>query len=437
MQLEAYLLLSIQHECYKRRAWFFSVFSVTKETEEQAADVYPGKLIREPYGFSVVLPTGEKEKLETDRKPDAPLLNVSERLTIDHRYVSSILAGQKIETSIGTLLVNLICIHGPFKGKFPYKTGNFTPKDVEKEIASKLLSNPKPNEPRLDTAYYVDEQIEYAQGVSYLETLSVLFSHSVTKIGLMPAPGRQKFKADVLKRYEGKLQDPVEFAKFEAELGGFDKEYLKADPAYGKFMSGKVLNSRMASFMTQGGQANNFSEQLSVTPVVQSLEDGIPLDKEGFTAISNTIRYGSFSRGAETVNGGVVAKALMRAADNWRITKGDCGTKLGSRRLYKGNAVSDLKGRYLVLGNQVKLVETVEEAKSYINQKIVIRSPQYCRRPGGQTCEICAGVALSKYPTGLAIPLMEVSGGILNDSLKKMHNSKLRTVTADLTLLIT
>lgn len=437
MKLNDFLLYSIKHKCYRRKSWIFSLFAITQETEEQKKQTYPGKLIREPFGFYVVLESGEREKIEVDAKPTEPLLRPDYTLTITKDAVPSVKEGS-VQTSIGTLLINLICLVEAFGGKFPYKAGKFLPSDLEKEIVAKLESTPKEGEPRKDDIYYVDELLKFQEGVIFIETLSSLFTHSVTRIGLLPAPGRKEFKKELLTRYEGKLHDPVEMSKFEAELANFDKEYLKNDPAYGKFMKGsKILGARTKAYMTQGGETNDFSGELSVTPIVAALEDGIPLDEKGFTAIANTIRYGSFSRGAETVNGGVVAKGLMRSADNWRITEGDCGATLGIRRQYSEVDIGDLVGRYIIEAGKLVLIETKDQAKAYANRRVVVRSPQYCPREGTQTCSVCAGTVLSKYPTGVPIPLMEVSGGILVDSLKKMHSNAVTTATLDLRSTIT
>lgn len=443
MSPEAFLLYSIKHKCYLKRAWMISIFSVTRESEAEKKQLYPGKLIQEPFGFFACLEGEERVQIKTDKKPGQPLFTVKDQLTITREWIPTLstaimsIKTTSIPTSLGTLLLNLICLYEPFEGKYPYCQGRFTPSDLENLIAERLESLPSPGQPKKNDAFYPDELDKFSRAITYIESLSLLFTHSITHRGLLPAPGRKEFKAEVLKRYQGKLHDPVEMAKFEEEMKGFDAAYMKDDPSFGKFMSDKVAGARITGFMTQGGDANNFAGELHLTPIVQALEDGIPLDEKGFTAISNTVRYGSFARGAETVNGGVAAKSLMRAADNWRITEGDCGTKLGIRRVYDESNIGKLVGRYVIIEGKLKLIESKDDALPFIGRKNIVRSPQYCRRTGTQTCEVCAGLALAKYPTGLPIPLMEVSGGILADSLKQMHNTKLETATLKLSTAIT
>lgn len=427
-----FLLYSILHKAYFKDTWLISLFAATRENETQKKHTYPGKLVIEPFGFFACMEDGQLEKIETPKKSDEPLFTLKDPITIDKSFVRSLKDGEKIETTVGRLMLNLICVLEPFSGKVPYWNKKFTAATIEDYVAAIVVSDVKEGEKEDPSKIYIRELVAFQTAVAYMEMFTNILAHSITRIGIAPAPGRKEFKKETLKRYEGKLSDPVEMAKFEAELEAFDNKYLKDDPAYGNFMTGKVKGARMTGYMLQGGASNNFSGSLNVTPIISSLEDGMPMDPESFTAVNNTTRYGSFARGAETVNGGVVAKSLMQAADNWRITKGDCGTKLGLSRVYGANDVANLIGRSYVNSGKVGYIENKQEAETFINRKIVVRSPQYCSRGSTQTCEVCAGEALSKYPTGLTIPLSELSGGILADSLKQMHASKLETVTMSL-----
>ena len=432
-----FLQFSIRHKCYQQRSWIISVLAVTQETEAQKVEVYPGKLLREPFGLFVINDALEKIKLEGVTDLKRPLFTVKDPITITPEWLPSV-TEKSVETTVGCMLLNAITLVEPFGAKYPYRTGRFGPEDIEADIAPKLESTLNPGETKDPAKFYVDELLVFHESVAFMETLAQVVGHSITQVGLMPAPGIKEFKKTLLVKYKGKLENPVEMARFEKELGEFDDAYLKSDPAYGKFMAGKkVKGSRMKLFMTQGGVPNSFIAGQGVTPVISSLDEGVPTDPEGFTAICNESRYGSFSRGAETINGGVTAKGLMRAADSWRITEGDCGVTEGIRRLYRKGDTKHLLGRYIIAQGKPVLIETLEQAAAYDAREISVRSPQYCRRPGTQTCEVCAGKALSKFPTGTPIPLMEVSGGILLDSLKKMHNSSLSTEVMSLAAVIT
>lgn len=435
MKLIEYLLFSIQNRCYTRRDWMLSVFCVTQPGHGEKIEPYLGQLIKEPFGFFVYNPAGEKVAIKTERKLDEPLFSKKDTVTIDSNWLPNCTTEQ--ETTVGRLIANAIAIYEPFGRLVEYQNKPMTPEKIEKLVAGLINSEPKPGEDKDPSKLYVENLVKFQAAVSYLESFSGIFSHSVTPKGLVPPPGRHEFRKALLKEYDGQLTDPVKMGEFEDKLKKFDAEYLKDDPSYGKFLKGKVIQARTAGFLTQGGEANNFTGALDVVPIIPGREEGIPLDPVGFTAISNTIRYGSFARGAETVNGGVVAKGIMRAVDNWRITPDDCGTTLGKRMLIRNKTMAEeIVGRHRIESGKSVLISNIEEANAFIGKVILLRSSQYCRKKGNETCHICAGEKLSKFPNGVTIPLADFSGGLLADSLKQMHNSKLQAEVVDLSSVI-
>lgn len=439
MQRSEYLLYAIQKKAYLNLDWIISAFTFTQPNSNPVQNPYPGQLVREPFGVFFYDDNQERQPIEIkDQKPNQPLFNKQETITITKASLP-IIEEDQIETKVGRLLLNLLVVYEAFHGRLAYINKPFIPSDIEEIIAPKLKDKLKEGEKKQEGLFYTDEYIRFSQAVTFVEQLSKLFTQSVTKAGLLPPPGREAFRKELLKKYDGKLTDPTVMVQFQTELNNFDKEYLKQnDTSYGKFMSGqKILGARSKSWLTQGGESNSFIDQLDVTPITQPLTDGIDLSPEKFTAVCNTIRYGSFARGAETVNGGVVAKALMTALDTWRVIPGDCGTKFSAKRYYTEKEADLLIGTYVIANEKPLLIENIDQAKQYTNREIKVRSPQYCRRPGTETCSVCAGTDLARFPNGLVIPAMEVSSGIMSDSLKKMHQTNAQARTMDLTLVIT
>lgn len=438
MQKFEYLLYAVQQKAYLNLDWIISAFTFTQPNSNKIENPYPGQLVREPFGVFYYDENKERQPIEVkDPKPNQPLFNKYEAVSIT-KAALPIITGEKIETTISRLLLNLLVIYEPFYGRLSYINQPFTPSDVEKLIAPKLKDTLKEGEKKVDGVFYTDEYIRFSKAVTFIEQLSKIFAQSVRKAGLLPPPGIKEFKQQLLKKYEGKLRDPGEMVKFQAELNAYDKAYLeKNDTSYGKFMAGqKIIGARSKSWLTQGGEGNSFIDQLDIVPITQPLTEGIDFDPEKFMSICNTIRYGSFAKGAETVNGGVVAKALMVALDTWRIIPGDCTTKFSAKRFYTEKEASLLIGVYVIANDKPLLIETIDQAKQYVNREIKVRSPQYCRRPGTETCSVCAGKDLARFPNGLVIPAMEVSSGIMSDSLKKMHQTNAQTRSMDLTLVI-
>ena len=426
-----YLKLALAYNACYKRAWIISAFSVTKETTSSRNEPYIGQLIREPWGFSFYNEKLEIEKIdEADLNMHLPLFRFKDRLTIDSTWCSNV--AEPIETSIGNILFNNLCLLPSFGNKIPFVLGRVSVSKLEEYIAPLLKSVPSEGEERDATALYVDEYIKFVDSLQFISSLSQLTAWSATPKALTPPTGIKEFKAELLKKYEGKLNDPVELSKFEGELVAFDDNYLKDDPGYGTFISGKVKNiARKKMFLTLGAE-EGFKKSLDVDPVINSLEEGWPTDPQQFTALMNILRAGSFSRGAETVKGGVSAKMLLRAANNFRIQDTDCGTKLGIHRTFDSNTISQLVGRYIINKGQPILVENITEAANHLETPLIVRSPMYCILSGDTICKVCAGVKLSKYPTGLSIPLTEISSIILTTSLKAMHGKVLSTGKLDI-----
>lgn len=421
MKRNEYLRLALQLNLFAKKAWIVTAFSITRDNPGAP---YPGKLIPQPWGYSFITSEGTEEKIE-DIKAGEVMFRFKDRLTIDSTWATNV--KEPTETSIGNLLFNAICILSSFGSKYPYITGKITVSAIEESVAKLLQDTPVDESKRSSTLYYVDEYIKFVDSLQYLSTLTQLTTISATRKAITAPTGIKEFKAKLIEKYGDKLSDPVVLAQFEKELMAFDDEYMKGDPSDGTFVAGKIKHTaRKKMFLSMGAELQ-FSNSQTVTPITRSLQEGWPTDPVSFTASLNGLRVGSFSRGAETVKGGVSAKYLLRAANNFKIVDTDCGTKLGISRLYNKDNIAQIQGRYLILGNKVQFVENIAEANNYLNQTLTLRTPMFCKLEGDNICKVCAGIRLAQYPTGLTIPLTEVSAIILNASLKLMHTSSTTT----------
>jgi hypothetical protein len=420
-----YLKLALQLELYRKKAWVITAFSVTKGV---TGDNYHGKLIPQPWGYSFINAEGTEEKIE-GAEAGVALFTFKDKVVADQSWVPNLT--DKQETTVGNIMFNAICILSSIGPKFPFVTGRVSVSRVEDMIAPKLQDTPPLGTERSTTAIYVDEYLKFVDSLQYLTSFSQLSTVSATAKSITAPTGIVEFKEQLMKKYGDTINDPVILAKFEAELLAFDDAYLKGDASDGTFTAGKIKHTaRKKMFLTIGAPLQ-FSAGQTVTAITNSLEQGWPTDPKSFAAAMNDSRVGSYSRGAETVKGGVSAKYLLRSANNFKIVDTDCGSKLGLKRLYNKNNVAQLEGRYLVLGNKLQFVENIDQANNYLNQELTVRSPMYCKLSGDNICKVCAGNRLAQFPTGLTIPLTEISNVILTASLKAMHmnttaTSKLR-----------
>ena len=428
-----YLKLAIAEKLFMKMGWLISVFSVTKPHNGAS---YYGKIVPQEWGYSFVDHSGELTKIEDATKGE-PLFKFLDPISVDASWAANVDKPQ--ETHIGNLIFNHVAILSSFGKKHPFPFGKVSISGLEDEIAPKLKSTPKEGEERSNSYYYVDEHIKFKNSLRYYSGITQLATWSATARTMTPAPGIDDFKKELLKKYGDTLTDPVQLTHFEKELQDYDEKYLTGDPANNTFMRGKVKNvSRKKMFLTLGAGLS-FTDSSQVVPITNSLQNGWPTDPEQFAAMMNDLRAGSYSRGAETIKGGVAAKVLLRSTNTLQIADTDCGSKLGIRRVFwDKNSLNKLVGRYIV-GTKPVLVENIEQAGAYLGKFIKVRSPMYCKLQGdgNSRCRICCGENLFKFPTGFAIPATEVSGILLYASMKAMHGTVLSTARLNLATSLT
>ena len=418
-----YLKQCIINRSYTRVAWLIGVFGIIGNTT-------PKKYLDLTYnanGYNYLAENGELVRIS-----DAftqPLFNPKDQIVIDPSWTP--LVTQSTETTVGRLIANVVCLYEAFGTNVPYINKSFSVSTVEAIVAPKLNSNPE-DENYLPSMIYIRDYIKFIDSIQYLSNLSSIIVVSATPKIISRPEGLEEFIKELVEKYKGKLGSPVELANFETELKDFDDKYLKDDPAYGIFISGKIKNiARKKLFLTIGAELD-FQEKAVVEPIISSLADGWNLNPKDFRLMMNGSRYGSFSRGSETVKGGVTFKTLIRATNNLKIVDTDCGTKLTLPRTYYEHNVHKLVDRSIVVKDTTIPIETIEQAKAFIGKEVQLRSAAYCKLEGESLCSTCVGKKISHHKDSLAILLSEISAIILTAALKKMHGTVLATAKIDL-----
>jgi hypothetical protein len=410
---------------YGDKNWIITAFSVTRQDPEAVhREPYPYKLIVTQWGYEFFDPDNTTPELRVkidNTKPDVPLFSFTEEIDIDPSWIPSLT--KPVKTTIGRLLFNYIALYSSFGTKYPYINEPASVKKIESDIVVKLKDTPSDPKDKDPNFIYVDEYLKFVDALQqYITGLSILCTYSATPKNIVAPPGLKPFKEALLKKYEGKLEDPVVLAQYEKELKEFDDAWLKDDPTYGKLFKGKVKDiARKKMFLGIGMEGSFDTNVGKITPIIQSLEDGMSTDPITFAAQVNGARSGSFSRGADTVKGGTTAKALLRVANSFKIVEKDCETKFGIRRVFNANTINRLIGRYILVNNRTIHIESKEMAQQYIDKPLIVRSPMYCKTPGDKFCKYCAGDKLSKLPNSLGVPSAELSNVILYTFLKRMH----------------
>ena len=436
-----YLKLALANNLANNLAWIFSAFCVTKESlQAHKEDAYAYRLVSSNAQYQFI------ESISKEKEPvlvsiegtttKEPLFKFKDKVMVDKTWAPNI--KESVECSIGNLIFNSVCILPAFGNKYPFTAGKLSVGAHESYIAPRLMNTPKNDDERDAGKIYVDEYLHFRDSLVYLEQFATITSWSATRKGITAPEGVGTLKKQLLAEYGDRLNDPTVFAEYENKLKAFDKEWLKDDPAYGTFITGKVLNiSRKKMFLTYG-IPDRLDPKDPIVPITKTLEEGQSTDPVEYTAMLNGARFGSFSRGAETVNGGVVSKSIIRVGSNYEVDMEDCGTTFGITKYVNKDNVKTLVSRTLLVNKVPVYVEKIEDAEHYLGKSVVVRSPATCQAgPGDRLCKVCCGTALSQYPTGLAIPLTEVSQLILTQSLKAMHGKVLSTSELDIELSIT
>lgn len=427
MKKTEYLLQALLDKAHEQSGWVVSAFAVIRENlDDYKKHPYNYRIIQTPSGFQFIRPDGELEIIE-DAIANEPLFNFQDPITVGPRWGLNI--DKEYETTVGRIFLNTLLLSDIFKHKIPFNPKGFTVSAIETLIAPKLKDVPKDGK-RNNDDIYVDEYVRFVDRLQYVEALSDLCNWSATPKNIKAPEGIKEYRQKLIEEYGDRLSDPSVLVEFESKLVAYDSEYMKDDPSSGIFIAGKVKNiARKKMYLGVGVEAS-FRTSSEVKPVLTSLEEGWPTDPDGFSMFINGLRYGSYARGMETVNGGVTAKSLLRSLGNFTILQNDCGAHEGLTRTFTDKNYDQLIGRYVKQGNKWILI-TEEAAKQYVGKSAVMRSPMYCLSPKETFCKYCIGEKLALNPNGLSLAVTDVSSIILYSFMKLMHGKVLSSAHFD------
>lgn len=434
MKKEDYLRLSVESKAYSKKQWVLSAFSVCKTKPIDLSNDTAYRISQEIDG-SYFYDPGTKSKVFIDgSRPGVPIFTFLEEITVDNKLCPNV-KSEPVVTTIGNLLVNLCVLVYAFGTKYPFVTGYFDIKKIEAKIAESLQDTPEEGKERLSNVFYVDEYIEFQNALNYMQSFSQLAIWSGSEKTMVPPPGIDDLKKKLIAKYGDRLKDPVYFAEFEKELEAYYKEFLKGDPNLGIFMDGKQLNPSAKKRYLTFGLPSGFKAK--PTPIISSLDEGWPKDKEGFSDMVSDARSGSYSRGAETVDGGVATKRLIMSTGNMVAVDDPCDAVIGLKRIYTDKNSKNLIGRYVRLSNNWRLIENKEDVNSLVGREVEVRSPSYCLKTDDVFCKSCLGKNLGASPSGIVTAATNIGGIVLNSAMKAMHGTVLATTKFDIVKHIT
>lgn len=410
-----YFKTVLQSNFLHKLDWYYSTMGLNPVNSEF--------LKVENNSYIVKLPNGEETMIE-NVKSDRPLLLPKEEITLSNSDLPNIVG--ELKTTVGRAIANKILLVYPFHDKFPYVNGVMNPGDIEDELAKRLNNE----------SVSVREYNKFVNCCVFIQSLSKVVTIGATEKSISGAPGIEKFKKDLSKKYDNEYgkkwrKDTVKVGSFIEEIKKYDQEYLKDDPTLGKTLTKKIQNNARVKQYVAFGTVEDFGDTNEF--VEESLAEGYPKDKVKLATIFNSSRQGSHSRGHETQKGGAVAKSLLRVASGIFIKEGDCGSQIYKEIFVTKDLIKALTGVYYLNGTKL---EKLLDPTPLVGQTIKIRSPLYCLKEGKIFCTTCCGENLRNRENGIGLQLTNISAGILTAALKSMHDTSIKLVNVDINEII-
>jgi len=330
-----------------------------------------------------------------------------------------------IVTNVGLFLFNKLLIEDRVSNIIPDGYWN-TPLDKKSfgklfDILSNALLNGKIDIPTI-VAFLKDYEF-------YGLKLVTVFSPAYTLEMIMPETDIDQEKEEYVKNNPDMTMQ--EMGKFEDHLVAESREKLKDNPAMVLYNSG-----------ARGDFSNDHKNMvIGVGPVMNPVENKYHymksnymegIQKEDLVSAGNIVVTSEYPKAVGTQKGGYLTKQFYAVFQSLVIDDEgtDCGTKDGIHVLLTNYNVEDFYDQYVISDNGALTQLTEDNANTFLNRDVVIRSPMYCL--GDKICSKCAGERYAKLEMPNAgLTTVRISNKMLNLSLKQRHSMKLKLDNVD------
>lgn len=405
---------------YKKLEWVVSAFSISQETDS----VFAYKIKTDPTGHYYLDPNTLKDWIKIDdAQAGVPVYRAKENVDVTPDDIINL--KENITSTYGNLLANYILLVYPFGKKVPYINKKFKMGDIENYILPLLKSNTPEGQEKDPNSIYVDEYLALGNAVVYCCGFAQIFTWGLTEKLVVPPEWVKEEKAKLIEKYKDRLNEAAVVAIIDAELVKKYKEYIKDDPGANFLISAKSTDIvAKKKYLIAGGEMGLSEDTVNVALVQNSLEEGWDVDK--FPEMLNSLRAGSYNRGAQTVMGGVAMKGLLRASANLNVTIDDCGSRLGVVADIDEDNLERFVGLSVILKDGTKIMEKKEDVGAYLGKRIMVRSPMYCKLDKTDYCKVCLGERLANNPEGLSIAVSEYGSIFLYIFMSAAHAKSLK-----------
>lgn len=413
-----FFLKCMEMGLFKKLAWSIRAFTVTRG---EGGDM-------EPYveDKQWVVKIGES-KLRFEADPTKPLYQ--KREMVDLKKGDFVGCEADCSAPYAWVLWHHVVVVYAFNGKIPFNPDAIKISNIEKIIAQRLTSNPPDRSQNDPAKIYVWEYLRYTEACAcILSGMTQIFTPGTTRKSLVTDPKIRQLREKLLVQYKDRLHDPATISIIKGELSKMDREWVKGDDSEDYLIGKKNFDIVRMKTLLMHGEESAFGDGTSVTLIPTSLDEGLNL--KNLPDYANSLREGSFNRGAQTALGGEAVQYLIRVFQNHSITEEDCGSILGIRRRIAANKADRYVGFYIIeQGKTVAL--TKENISRYVNKVVLLRSPQRCRTAGAGYCARCMGDMNARFPNSLGGQASDMGSMMLYIFMGKAHGTALKTTRFD------
>jgi len=404
----------------ENKDWYIKAICIPTLIEEDIdSNPYQYKLVTKPDGLYYLEVSDLDKKYEVikiqDYKHNLPLFTFKDIIEIDGSWLPSV--SEKISTRLGNLIVNTIVLYASLGTKIQYINTTVKLEEIESIFIYKVK-----NDISKDSEFItVDEMIDCIDRFYFLTNLAFITNIASSEKVITGPTGIDSKRKELLKEYEGQLDDPVKLVELEKKLEAFDREYLEGDEAASVISTKKKGKTARKKMYLIYGNTLSFDKSNKDTVITSSLNEGIDITDNNYEKYINDSRYGSYARGASTAMSGYSYKVLQRSLSSVKISDIPCDTTKGLLRLIDEKNHKNLVNRYIKSGNSWVLIDLETTSKTYIGKVVEIRSVMYCKTKGNSVCYKCLGETYKGKEAGVTNIAANISAAAMTAFLKLMH----------------
>ncbi len=428
-----YLFEAINNRAYNRKSFLLSVFSIVTPSvaNNNKLKTVPYALLRDSDTKEVYfLKEGKKVVIE-HTEYDKALFNKNDKITVDmsvHEFIK-----EKIETTVGLLLVNLVVFFESVGHAASYINGPITPGTVRGLIDSIMVDDPKEGETIPSDKASVTQCLNITKNLDYLEGLNDVFVKASSLDVLTVHPDVIKLRDKLLNELEkeNKLNDAAAVAKVIDEVVALDASIQYNGPSKDFFIDKKFIdNARKKMFVVfdMVPDFNTGKYQL----LRNSLNEG--WDKDNYPAYINTAISGSYDRGNATGEGGAEVKVMILLTDRIEAIDTDCQTPRTETVTLNDFSFGSWVGGYYKTADGLKVLTKAD--KALLGKPLQFRVPQFCEQGDFNLCKVCCGEKLGAIQNRVSAETVLIFTHIMLQRMKGMHSSQLKMVKLDLNRIV-